>query len=842
MAAKATGRRPSVSFHMETRSRTAKITPEPTDASTVGSWLSSASSSPLSTPPSTPPKSPKSRKRKMADSGSDEAEHVPKTKRRARQTSTAATLAVSATARQRMTRRTIPDSDGTVTITNRGPPSTSPSASPPESATALRRSSRIPRSDTVEVGHDLSHAGNQTSSPSNQTEQPNASSGESQKASSNAPEAVPKCNRTSRPAEEKIAAKAHISFQEYKDKESWPEYDAKNPIYHANDGTTRYRPAENGDTPESRSPRKPGRGGGRGGRGGAHATGGGRGKGKSRGRAGRGNGESPEPPNRRRPLTQDEKLEISILKARQLELKRFFSTVGAQQIDILEQLSSRDISKIARKPKAHRHVPEYDGVVEELESTMRDVQDLAQTRYRIQLEHEMQRLQREKEVIEAQFENRVTEARREHLAGAEGDIILFERAYRAAHDDTHTESGSDMDYFPHYHELPEPNTQPRGYSSRKIMDEKPFRQQLESYDEQARQQVLNEDVIGPLLKQMEQRNDDWRTEQLRKKSQTMDALSVEAIKELENIKGYLIPRPLDMADTSSYALSALADVSDWVAQQHSERQYIYMPLAPGDVFARQALDFSPLPGQAPPPVTPAPPQPSYQVIRPDSRSRGRRAKYPPLSNARAGVRVATPPPPSPLPAPPVGPASFLPPRLISSGPGQPIAPAPPKPVSSHRSSNNINVFRHNARPSLHHHGYPRHNSVGSPLQNGPQQFIFQPPQQPYQHQAAPGPAPTQQYGPPPASPVSSGIVAHSAVTTASAGAGMNPGAIIGGGTGGGGPPMQVVGQQTKIPMTFVNQTIASRNAAAAAASAGGSGSTPGGNGQGNGKRVLLPKV
>ncbi|OAL25041.1 hypothetical protein AYO22_04918 [Fonsecaea multimorphosa] len=877
MVTKSPARRPSVDFHMETRSRRAKITPEPTKASTEQSSPSSSSS--LSTPPSSPPKKTNSRKRKLSGSGSDDTESSPKTKRRARQVSTASSLSNPATPRKRTSRTPALDSVPAVTNAESAPPETSSSATPPECTKGLRRSSRITRSDTLEVVDDAGHDATQTLSPPNQAGSGNDSSGKSSEICPKDPATPPKPVRASQLAKERTTTKANISFYEYKDKELWPEYDAQNPTYYGNDATTRYRPAENGDTPESRSPKKPARGGGRGGRGGAHANGGGRGKGKSRGRGGRGGGESPEPPNRRRPLTQEEKLEISIIKARQLELKRFFNTVGAQQVDILEQLSGRDMARIARKPKAHRHVPEYDGVVEELEATMRDLQDLVQTRFNLQVEHEKQRLQQEKEVIEAQFQNRVTEARKEHLAGAEGDIILFERAYRAAHDDTHTESGSDVDYFPHYHELPEPDTQPRGYSSRRIMDEKPFKQQLESYDEQARQQVLNEDVIGPLLKQMEQRNNEWRIEKLRKKSQTLDALSAEASKELENINGYLIPRPFNMAEGNSYALSALADVSDWVAQQHPERQYIYMPLAQGDVYPRQALDFSPLPGQAssslppPPPPPPPPPGPSYQVIRPDSRSRGRRSKFPPPTNASAATpppapsQPLPPAPPGPL-APPIGPSSFLPPRLISSGPGQVIAPAPPKPAPPHRSSTSVNVFRHSPRPpaGVHqqHSMPPRHNSLPSPHLNGPQQYIFQPPQQPYQHQSAPAPAPTPHYGPHPASPrpLGSGTGANSAVTSAAAGAAASVTAGAGAGVGSvaapgsapsdgrGGPTMQVIGQQTKIPMTFVNQTIASRNAAAAAAAgaggAGGSGNgTPTGNNgqsQGNGKRVLLPKV
>lgn len=97
-----------------------------------------------------------------------------------------------------------------------------------------------------------------------------------------------------------------------------------------------------------------------------------------------------------------------MLKARQHELKRFFSIVGAQQVDILEQLASRDLSKLARKPKAHQKVPEYDTIVESLDTTMQDIQDMIRTRHRVQLEHEMQRMEQEKEVIEQQFKVRST--------------------------------------------------------------------------------------------------------------------------------------------------------------------------------------------------------------------------------------------------------------------------------------------------------------------------------------------------------------------------------------------------------------------------------------------------
>ena len=102
-------------------------------------------------------------------------------------------------------------------------------------------------------------------------------------------------------------------------------------------------------------------------------------------------------------MTQDDRVEISMLKARQQELKRFFSVVGGQQVDILEQLANRDLSKVARKPKAHRHVPEYDTVTEFLELRLKDTQSFLKSRYRFEVEQEQRRMEREVDLIEQQF-------------------------------------------------------------------------------------------------------------------------------------------------------------------------------------------------------------------------------------------------------------------------------------------------------------------------------------------------------------------------------------------------------------------------------------------------------
>ena len=102
-------------------------------------------------------------------------------------------------------------------------------------------------------------------------------------------------------------------------------------------------------------------------------------------------------------MTQDEKALISLLKARQQELKRFFNTVGAHQVDILEQIASRDLNRIAKKSSAHKKVPEYDEIVEELQAARQDAEDLARNTYEIQVAAEIQKYEAEKEVMEQQF-------------------------------------------------------------------------------------------------------------------------------------------------------------------------------------------------------------------------------------------------------------------------------------------------------------------------------------------------------------------------------------------------------------------------------------------------------
>lgn len=304
-------------------------------------------------------------------------------------------------------------------------------------------------------------------------------------------------------------------------------------------------------------------------------------------------------------------------------------------------------------------------------------------------------------------------AHEEHLKGAEGDIVLFERAYREDHDETHTETGSDLGDFLRYHELPEPDTQPRGYVSQRIMDEKPFKLELATYDERARQQVLDEDIIAPLLSEMEERDRENREEEDRRKSENLSALTHEALKELDRLteRELLSQVRVDSDTSGSFKLSTLADVAIWRRPIQTSHGPPPHTMAPNEAFSRS---YSPRLGPLPPINRPAPPPNSFKHI----------------------LNFDTP---SPLPNPGSSQATELAdknsPRISSNGPGQHIAPAPP------RSGPRFQVFRHTPN------GRTGFSSAGQVLGGGPQQYIFQPPQQPVQYHPAPGRTPPPpQYG------------------------------------------------------------------------------------------------
>ena len=619
----------------------------------------------------------------------------------------------------------------------------------------------------------------------------------------------------------------------WKEKRYWPKYDDNEISYYAADGETRYEPASQRETSgtgtSTGSPSRPIRGG-RGGRG--RGGGRGNGRGRPRGRPGRGKGDSPDPLPRKS-VSPDQRQKLQRLKARQAELKRLFGVVGGQQYEVLGQLAAKDLSKMVRKPKAHTKPAEYTHLIRNLDQIRETRQEDVYAKYEIQLQHELERMESEKEVIESQYKLRCVEAKMEHMQGLQGDMALLKKAAAGDLDETRTESGSEIDFFPRYHEVPEADAHVRGFVSTKVTDEKPFKQYLESYDDQARQEVMDEDVTRPMIDALNKRNQEHREEEERKRTMNIDALSDEAIKELkrlEEMKGYLIPRPMD----SAYALSALADVSDYVRQQHKDKAYIYMPLDSDQ-------QFSSLPGQTPNrQLAPAPSLsgPSARFNPPRRPSRSRKTSKNSSISSVGPVRATqslqpspngTAPPPSPL-GPPPRPSLTIPPP-ISTGPGQPIAPAPPK-TSAPLMASPYNRLPQTYFPTARHTSVvPPPSSLPpppSPMQTqhageGQQlpKYRFQTPQSPAGAVApSPGPwgMPRGTFGTS-GSPTTPFFGARAGVPPPGLGPGLPggmtpalPGSAGGSGGGGGGGTGQ--GMMAKIPVTFINQTPDSRRAAA----------------------------
>lgn len=94
---------------------------------------------------------------------------------------------------------------------------------------------------------------------------------------------------------------------------------------------------------------------------------------------------------------------LANLKARQTELKRFFKDVAAQQNQSLHLLATRDLTKIAKKSKAHEKVPEYQVLLDDLGEKRKEAEDFARKKYEYDLQQANFFLEAEKEVIERRF-------------------------------------------------------------------------------------------------------------------------------------------------------------------------------------------------------------------------------------------------------------------------------------------------------------------------------------------------------------------------------------------------------------------------------------------------------
>lgn len=534
----------------------------------------------------------------------------------------------------------------------------------------------------------------------------------------------------------------------------------------------------------------------------------GKGKGRNSGNGGR-DRDSPEP-NEKAARTQNDQVLLKSVRQRQLELKKWYAIVGAQQMEALEIMSSRDLSKLHKKSTAHIKVPEYDELMRSLQAKEVQTRFLVNKEYRMREELAIRSLEAQKEVIEKSFLNRAREAKMEHLKGAEGDLMILQGAHKSQVDETRTDNGSEgATNLPLYHELPEPNARIRGYSSVRIDDEKPFKEHLASYDEQAQREVIDDDIVAPVMHSVAQQNAQRSAEEERKAREKLNQLAVISETELKRINSYRVARPPPPQTNPQFNLSRLADCADLVSQRGREKKYHSLPDAPralpalsNDSFQRLTRPIQ-LPNllhqsQADPPQSLRPRSPpsrkkktsiaaaTRRLTKEDEpQSQSSSSTSTPLPNlAPAPLRMppppsssqhhhhhmplhAMPPPPTSTTAVPLFPrhsnlAPLIIPKTSSTPPGTPIhaqgypqssqIPPPPSPYQS-RPSPVTSTFQHQQSAPRALHSYPvvSHPTPPSPfLSQTPRSQTFeQPPQQSSIEQAPPPPPP-----PPPPSQLS----------------------------------------------------------------------------------------
>lgn len=402
---------------------------------------------------------------------------------------------------------------------------------------------------------------------------------------------------------------------------------------------------------------------------------GGRFKGRNGGSGGNGgNGgrdrDSPDPHEKVSRTQEDQNL-LKSIRQRQLELRKFYLIVGAQQMEALELMSSRDLSKIHKKPTAHTKVPEYDEILQDLEAKEQAAKNLAKRQYSMAVELAKQNLQSQEQIIEDSFRRRAREAKAEHVKGAEGDLIILQNAHTSQVDETRTDNCSDeMVNFPLYHEIPEPHARIRGYSSMRIDDEKPFKEHLASYDDQAQREVIGDDIVAPVMLSVAKQNAERAAEEEKEARQKLDQLVAISESELKHLAAYPVPRTQGMQTNPQFNLSRLADCADLVSQRERETAQIFMPVAPKEVpeLGREYLDRIPRlaqefrrPVALPPPISetmqnPRPKTPAVRKKKSGSMS-ARRLTKEEETQSQSSSSTSTPlpviaPAPSKMPPPP----------------------------------------------------------------------------------------------------------------------------------------------------------------------------------------------
>lgn len=313
----------------------------------------------------------------------------------------------------------------------------------------------------------------------------------------------------------------------------------------------------------------------------------GRGRGRGRWAAGR-DRDSPEPPPKV-VMTPEERVLLNHIRTRQSELKRFYNVLGTQQMELLEELSSRSLSRLGRKSGAHTVPLEYAAVVNEIEERTESAFDLAKRRYDIEAAAAEDSFKRQRELIEVQTRQRIGQARVEHLKGSQGDLVIFQRSHRLAMDETRTDAGSDIASYPRYHELPEPDVQfVRGYTSCRVNDERAFQIRQANYDEQARRDVIDDEIVSPV--RQADRHAAEQAEELTRREDLLRHLVQVVGTELDDLHPHHLDARRQDPDAPQFNLSRLADVSEQVARD---------PGILGRLRTSSLSDQRPMPAQLP---------------------------------------------------------------------------------------------------------------------------------------------------------------------------------------------------------------------------------------------------
>jgi len=115
-----------------------------------------------------------------------------------------------------------------------------------------------------------------------------------------------------------------------------------------------------------------------------------KGKGRGRGRK--------KMPGSELPNFDDEPFMIA-LKERQAALKVAFAQIAIPHVVALEELARRDLEKLRKNKDAHKEVPEYEMVLEELQEILAQRQEVIRKEYENKKAYAIAMLEKEKEVI-----------------------------------------------------------------------------------------------------------------------------------------------------------------------------------------------------------------------------------------------------------------------------------------------------------------------------------------------------------------------------------------------------------------------------------------------------------